>query len=74
MKAVRVHVEKGQITGRAPEGFPEGDVDLCLADSDDAMTQDELAWLNAALEAGWRCIEEGRFRPAAAVIDVLRNR
>jgi len=74
MKAVRVRIENGRITGRAPAGFPEGDVDLCLADTDDAMTDDELARLNATLEAGWRCVEEGRFRPASAVIEALRQR
>jgi hypothetical protein len=74
MKAVRVHVQKGQISGRAPAGFPEGEVDVCLAEPDDDMTAEEKARLNAALEAGWRCVEEGRFRPAADVIADLRRR
>jgi hypothetical protein len=74
MKAVRVHVENGEISGRAPAGFPEGDVEVCLAAPDDDMTTEEVARLNAALETGWRCIEQGRFRPASDVIEALRRR
>jgi hypothetical protein len=74
MKAVRVHVKNGQITGQAPAGFPEGDVDMCLAEPDDEMSPEEAERLNAALEAGWRCIEEGRFRPAAEVLESLRRK
>ena len=74
MKAVRVHVENGHITGQAPAGFPEGDVDVCLAEPDESLTVEEEARLDTALEAGWRCIEEGRFRPAADVVADLRRR
>jgi hypothetical protein len=74
MKAVRVRVEKGQITGRAPAGFPEGDIEVCLAEPDESMSPEEEARLADALEAGWRCIDEGRFRPAADVIGDLRRR
>jgi hypothetical protein len=73
MKAVRVHVDNGQISGRAPAGFPEGDVEVCLADPDERMTPEEEERLLEALEAGWRCIEEGRFRPASDVIADLRR-
>jgi hypothetical protein len=74
MKAVRVHVENGEISGRAPAGFPEGDVEVCLAEPEESMTADEEARLNAALEAGWHCIEQGRVRPASDVIEALRRR
>jgi hypothetical protein len=74
MKAVRVRVENGQITGRAPEGFPEGEVDMCLAVPDDGMGPEELERLNASLDEGWRCIEEGRLRPAADLLADLRRR
>lgn len=74
MKAIRVRVENGRITGNAPAGLPEGDVELCLAEPDDAMTDEETARLNEALARGFESIKAGRFRPAAAVIADLRRR
>jgi hypothetical protein len=74
MKAIRVRVENGQITGDAPPGMPEGDVDLVLADDEDDMTEAELARLNDALERGFESLKAGRFRPARDVIADLRHR
>jgi hypothetical protein len=74
MKAIRVHVENGRISGDAPAGLPDGDVDLCLADPDDEMSDDELARLNEALARGFESIKAGRFRPASAVVSDLRRR
>jgi hypothetical protein len=75
MKAIRVRVENGRITGDAPAGRPDGEVELCLADPEDEMSDDELARLNDALALGFESIKAGRFRPAAAaVIADLRRR
>jgi hypothetical protein len=74
MKAIRVRVENGRITGNAPPGLPDGDVDLCLAEPDDEMSDDELSRLNAALARGFESIQAGRFRAAADVISDLRGR
>ena len=74
MKAIRVRVENGRITGDAPAGLPEGEVELCLAEPDDDMTDDEAARLNDALARGFESIKAGRFRPASAVIADLRRR
>jgi hypothetical protein len=74
MKAIRVRVENGRISGEAPAGLPEGDVDLCLADPADDMNDAELARLNAALDRGFEAIKAGRFRAASDVIADLRNR
>ena len=74
MKALRVRVENGRITGEAPAGLPDGEVDLCLADVDDGMSDAELARLNDALARGFESIKAGRFRPAADVIADLRKR
>jgi hypothetical protein len=75
MKAIRVRVENGQITGDAPPGMPEGDVDLVLADdNDDDMSEAELARLNDALERGFESLKAGRFRPARDAIADLRPR
>jgi hypothetical protein len=74
MKAIRVRVENGRIAGDAPAGLPEGEIELCLAEPEDEMTEDELARLNDALSRGFESIKAGRFRPAAAVIADLRRR
>jgi len=74
MKAIRVHVENGRISGDAPPGLPEGEVDLVLADGDDEMTEAEVARLNDALELGLEAIKAGRFRPAREAIADLRHR
>jgi hypothetical protein len=73
MKAIRVRVENGRISGEAPPGLPDGEVDLCLADPEDQMSDDELARLNEALAKGFEAIKAGRFRPAADVIADLRR-
>jgi len=74
MKAIRVRIENGHITGEAPPGLPDGEVDLCIAEPDDEMDADELARLNEALARGFESIKAGRFRPAADVISDLRRR
>ena len=74
MKALRVRVENGRITGEAPAGLPDGEVDLCLAEEDDGMSDAEIARLNEVLARGFESIRAGRFRPAASVIADLRQR
>jgi len=67
MKAIRVRVENGRISGEAP-GLPDGDVELCLVEPEPEMSDEELSRLNAALERGVVAIAEGRFRPASQVL------
>jgi hypothetical protein len=75
MEALKVRVENGKIIGDAPRGIAEGtELELCLAEPSDGMSKGELAALNAALDAGWRSIEAGRFRPAGEVISELRSK
>lgn len=74
MKAIRVRVENGRISGDAPAGLPEGEIDLVLADGEDEMTEAEVARLNDALELGLEAIKTGRFRPAREAIAELRHR
>src|SRR4029079_11754550 len=40
--------------------LPEGEVDLCLAEGDDDMSEADLARLNDALERGFEAIKAGR--------------
>jgi len=74
MKAIRVRIENGRISGEAPAGLPDGEIDLCLADADDEMTDEELARLNEALARGFESIKAGRFRSATDVVSDLRRR
>lgn len=74
MKALRVRIENGRITGEAPAGLPDGELDLCLADVDDGMTDEERAQLNDALTRGVESLKAGRMRSAADVISDLRRR
>lgn len=74
MKAIRVRVDNGRITGDAPPGLPDGEVDLCLADADDDLSDAELEHLNEALERGFEAVKAGRFRPARDAIADLRHR
>lgn len=54
-------VENGRMTGTAPPGLPDGEVDLCFAEPDDGMSNEELARLNAALARGFESIQAGSF-------------
>ena len=75
MKALKVRVQKGQIVGEAPPGVPEGtELELCIAEPEDEMTEEELAQLDGALERAWRSIQAGRTRPAAEVLAELHAR
>jgi hypothetical protein len=75
METIKVRVENGQVVGPAPRGMPEGtELELRIADPGDEMTEEEINALNKALEAGWRSVEAGRFRPAHEVISDLRAR
>jgi hypothetical protein len=73
MKAIRVRVENGRISGEAPPGLPDGEIDLCLAEPEDHMDDTEQARLNEALARGFESIKAGRFRPAADVLADLRR-
>lgn len=73
MKAIRVRVENIRITGDAPPGLPDGEVDLCLADADDDMSEAEPARLNEALDRSFEAVKAGRFRPAQDVIVDIRR-
>ncbi len=75
MEALKVRVENGKIIGDAPRGIAEGtELELCLAEPQDEMSEEELAALQAALDAGWRSMEAGRHRPAAEVVADLRSK
>jgi hypothetical protein len=75
METIKVRVQNGKIIGNAPPGMQEGtELELRLADPGDDMTEEELAALNEGLEAGWRSVQAGRFRPGRDVISDLRSK
>lgn len=75
MEALKVRVENGKIIGDAPRGISEGtELELCLAEPQDEMSEKELVALQAALESGWRSMEAVRCRPAAEAVADLRSK
>jgi hypothetical protein len=73
MNSLKVRVQGGQLVGDAPAGLAEGtELELCLAEPDEEMTEEQARELNRALEAAWRSLESGRARPVADVIAELR--
>jgi hypothetical protein len=74
MYRLKVRVQEGKIVGEAPAGLAEGtELELCIAEPDDDMSDEELAALNTVLDAAWQSLEAGRVRPAAEVLAELRN-
>lgn len=74
-KALRVRVQDGQLVGEAPAALAEGtELELCLSEPDEHMTDEEAAALERALDAAWRSVEAGRVRPARDLIAELRTR
>ena len=74
MKVIRARIENGRISGEAPPGLPDGEIDLYLAEpEDDEESEDQHARLDEALAKGFDSIKAGRFRPAADVIAELRR-
>lgn len=74
MKAIRIKVEHGHITGEAPDGLADGEHDLCLADDGDEMTDEDLAQLDAVIERSWQDAKAGRVATADEVLAELRAR
>ena len=73
MQTLKARIEDGRFIGDAPSGFPDGtELELCLAEPEDLMTGEQLAELNAALDAAWRSMKAGRYRSAADVITEIR--
>src|SRR5262249_43636771 len=58
-----------------PTTLPEGTViDLVADDDGDDLTDDERQALHEALSASWNAAEAGHVRPAAAILEELRQR
>jgi hypothetical protein len=68
MQKIKVRVKNGEIVGIAPPGIPEGtELEVCLFDPGDDMTELDVADLNRALDIAWRSVQEERQRPESDV-------
>jgi hypothetical protein len=75
MSGLRARVENGRLILDEPTTLPDGTmVDLVLDDEGDDLTDEERRALHEALSASWESAEAGRLRPAAAILDELRQR
>lgn len=75
MSPLRARVEKGRLVLDEPTALPEGTVvDLVADDEGDDLTDEERRALHDALSASWKSAESRRIRPAAGILDELRQR
>jgi hypothetical protein len=74
MRTVRAHVRSGRIVVDEPTDLPDGsEVEVHLDDSG-ALRPDEIADIEASIDAGLADAEVGRVRDARAVLAELRAR
>ena len=74
MSPLRARVENGRLVLDESTTLPEGMVVDLVADESDDLTDEERRALHRALSASWKSAEEGRLRPASAILDELRRR
>ena len=74
MTGIRARVQNGRLVIDEPTDLPEGTVlDLVADDEGDNLTDAERAALHAAIARSAEDAKAGRVRPAADVLDDLRN-
>ncbi len=75
MKTLQGHVKGGRLILDVPTSLPEGEViDLVVAGDGDDLDEAERHALHQALAEGWESLKRGEGRPAAKVVEDLRNR
>lgn len=74
MSPLKARVECGRIRLDEPTSLPDGTVlNLVVDDEGDDLDERDREALAAAIEKAARSAREGRFRPAADLIDDLRR-
>ena len=74
MKALKARVEQGRLVLDEPTNLPDGTVlELVIADPGHDLASAEIEALNAALVEGWDSARRGELRPAAELIEELRQ-
>jgi hypothetical protein len=75
MNSLRARVEHGRLVLDEPTTLPDGTiVDLVADDEGDDLADAERDRLHSALTRSWQSVQEGRVRPASAIVDELRKR
>jgi hypothetical protein len=75
MNSLRARVEHGRLVLDEPTTLPDGTiVDLVVDDEGDDLSDAERDRLHDALTRSWQSAQEGRVRPASAIVDELRKR
>jgi len=75
MTPLRARVQNGRLRLDQPTGLPEGtELDLVIDDEGDDLTEQERQALHETLARSWSSAQEGKVRPAGAIIDELRRR
>jgi hypothetical protein len=74
MSPLRARVQNGRIHLDEPTTLPDGTVINLVADDEgDDLTDEERRALHETLSVSWKSAEEGRLRPATAILDELRR-
>jgi len=75
MGPIRARVKNGRLVVDEPTDLPEGLVlDLVIDDEGDELSEDERKVLHAAIQRGWRSVEQGQRIAADDVLRELRSR
>lgn len=75
MGPIRARVRNGRLIVDEPTDLPEGMVlDLVIDDEGDELSEEERRVLHAAIQRGWRSVEQGKAIPAEEVLRELRAR
>jgi hypothetical protein len=75
MTPLRARVQNGRLRLDQPTALPDGtELDLVIDDEGDDLTEHERQALHETLARSWTSAQEGKVRPAAAIIDELRRK
>jgi hypothetical protein len=75
MNSLRARVEHGRLVLDEPTTLPDGTiVDLVVDDEGDDLSDAERDRLHDAMTRSWESAQEGRVRPASAIVEELRKR
>jgi hypothetical protein len=75
MTPLRARVQDGRLRLDQPTELPEGtELDLVIDDEGDDLTEYERQILHETLARSWTSAQEGKVRPAAAIIEELRRK
>lgn len=75
MTPLRARVQNGRLRLDQPTALPDGtELELVIDDEGDDLTEHERRALHETLARSWTSAQEGKVRPAAAIIDERRRK